>query len=130
MNSITTIIKKFDINPCTLSHQEAREYMFYLQEQTRLLEKKELSKKEQKQRDELLERLKIVEIFYDATKKDDECPWLEFEKLIYRNQNQPQMMEVDELTVLLYYLNRKRKQEPELAKTMVQVRSLLKAVRC
>lgn len=127
MNSITTIIKKFDINPCTLSHQETREYMFYLQEQIRLLEKK--GTQGGKQQDELMERLKIIEIFYDATKKSNECPWLEFEKLIYRNQHQPQTMEVDELTVLLYYLNRKRQQRPELAKTMVQVRSLLKSAR-
>lgn len=128
MNSITTIIKKFEINPCTLSHQETREYMFYLQEQIRRLGKKELTEKEQKKQDEMMERLKIVEIFYDATKKNDDCNWLEYDKLIYQNQHQPQSMEVEELTVLLYYL--KQRKEPQLAKTLLEVRSMLRANRC
>ncbi len=127
MNSITTIIKKFEINPCTLSHQETREYMFYLQEQLRYLGKKNLTKKEQTKQDEMMERLKIVEIFYDATKKNDDCTWLEYDRLLYRNQHQQQSMGVEELTVLLYYL--KQRKEPQQVKTLIEVRSMLRANR-
>ena len=73
MNRIETIIQKFDINPCTLSLPEAREYLYHLHEQSKPFKNKELSAEAQKEFNDILERLKIIEIFYEALQKQDGC---------------------------------------------------------
>ena len=84
MNRIETIIQKFDINPCTLSLPEAREYLYHLHEQSKPFKNKELSAEAQKEFNDILERLKIIEIFYEALQKQDDSSWLDYDKLSYR----------------------------------------------
>ena len=72
MNRIETIIQKFDINPCTLSLPEAREYLYHLHEQSKPFKNKELSAEALKEFNDILERLKIIEIFYEALQKQDD----------------------------------------------------------
>ena len=60
MNRIETIIQKFDINPCTLSLPEAREYLYHLHEQSKPFKNKELSAEAQKEFNDILDRLKIT----------------------------------------------------------------------
>lgn len=132
MNRIEIIIQKFDINPCTLSAMEAREYLYYLYEQSKPFKNRKLADDEQRQYDEVLERLKITEIFYDALMHLDTCPWLDFNKLLYRLENTPQTLDANELTVFQYYLQKRLKAEnPEagLEKLLVQVRTMLKTNR-
>ena len=103
MNRIETIIQKFDINPCTLSLPEAREYLYHLHEQSKPFKNKELSAEALKEFNDILERLKIIEIFY-----------------------------ADELTVFQYYIRKKLQAgalEAGLEKTLLEVRSILKAKR-
>lgn len=132
MNRIETIIQKFDINPCTLSHMEAREYLYYLYDESKPLKNKELTDENMQQFNNLLERLKIVEIFYDALMHSDSCAWLEFDKLVYRVEHAPELLDSNELSVLHYYLQKKLKEDTPadgLEKMLLQVRTLLKANR-
>lgn len=107
MNRIETIIQKFDINPCTLSLPEAREYLYHLHEQSKPFKNKELSAEAQKEFNDILERLKIIEIFYEALQKQDDSSWLDYEKLSYRLEQKPEGLDADELTVFQYYIRKK-----------------------
>ena len=89
MNRIETIIQKFDINPCTLSLPEAREYLYHLHEQSKPFKNKELSAEALKEFNDILERLKIIEIFYEALQKQDDSSWLDYDKLSYRLEQKP-----------------------------------------
>ena len=127
MNRIQTIIQKFDFNPCTLSFGEAREYLYFLQEELRPFKKKDVPCKAS---DEILKRLKIVGIFYEALAHSDNVSWLDFDKLFYRLQNTPETLDANELAVLKYYLAKKIANgvhEADLEKTLLQVRTMLKA---
>lgn len=127
MNRIQTIIQKFDFNPCTLSLEEMREYLYFLQDELKPFKRKSLQSKYPK---ELLKRLQIVEIFYDALSHSDNASWLDFDKLYYALQNNPENLDINELTVLKYYLVKKITNgihEADLEKTLLQVRSMLKA---
>ena len=129
MNRIETIIQKFDINPCTLSLPEAREYLYHLHEQSKPFKNKELSAEAQKEFNDILERLKIIEIFYEALQKQDDSSWLDYDKLSYRLE---QKTDADELTVFQYYIRKKLQAgalEAGLEKTLLEVRSILKAKR-
>lgn len=112
MNRIETIIQKFDINPCTLSLPEAREYLYHLHEQSKPFKNKELSAEAQKEFNDILERLKIIEIFYEALQKQDDSSWLDYDKLSYRLEQKPEGLDADELTVFQYYIRKNFKQEP------------------
>lgn len=132
MNRIETIIQKFDINPCTLSHLEAREYLYYLHDESKPFKNKELAKEALQQFNMIMERLKIVEIFYEASMHTDTCTWLEFDKLVYRMEHAPELLDSGELSVLHYYLQKKLKEDMPtdgLEKMLLQVRTLLKANR-
>ena len=107
MNRIETIIQKFDINPCTLSLPEAREYLYHLHEQSKPFKNKELSAEAQKEFNDILERLKIIEIFYEALQKQDDSSWLDYDKLSYRLEQKPEGLDADELTVFQYYIRKK-----------------------
>lgn len=127
MNRIQTIIQKFDFNPCTLSFGEAREYLYFLQDKLRPFKRKAETNKVS---EEILNRLKIVEIFYDALAHNNNVSWLDFDKLYYSLQNSPENLDINELTVLNYYLAKKIAEgvhESDLEKTLLQVRSMLKA---
>lgn len=112
MNRIETIIQKFDINPCTLSLPEAREYLYHLHEQSKPFKNKELSAEALKEFNDILERLKIIEIFYEALQKQDDSSWLDYDKLSYRLEQKPEGLDADELTVFQYYIRKNFKQEP------------------
>ena len=130
MNRIETIIQKFDINPCTLSLPEAREYLYHLHEQSKPFKNKELSAEAQKEFNDILERLKIIEIFYEALQKQDDSSWLDYDKLSYRLEQKPEGLDADELTVFQYYIRKKLQAgalEAGLEKTLLEVRSILKA---
>lgn len=107
MNRIETIIQKFDINPCTLSLPEAREYLYHLHEQSKPFKNKELSAEALKEFNDILERLKIIEIFYEALQKQDDSSWLDYDKLSYRLEQKPEGLDADELTVFQYYIRKK-----------------------
>ncbi len=127
MNRIQTIIKKFDFNPCTLSFGEAREYLYFLQDELKPFKK---SSTYNAYSEDLLRRLKIVEIFYEALSHHDDCSWLDFDKLYYSLQNSPENLDINELTVLNYYLCKKVSNgtlEADLEKTLLQVRNMIKA---
>ena len=123
MNRIETIIQKFDINPCTLSLPEAREYLYHLHEQSKPFKNKELSAEAQKEFNDILERLKIIEIFYEALQKQDDSSWLDYDKLSYRLEQKPEGLDADELKLQAGAL------EAGLEKTLLEVRSILKAKR-
>lgn len=130
MNRIETIIQKFDINPCTLSLPEAREYLYHLHEQSKPFKNKELSAEALKEFNDILERLKIIEIFYEALQKQDDSSWLDYDKLSYRLEQKPEGLDADELTVFQYYIRKKLQAgalEAGLEKTLLEVRSILKA---
>ncbi len=127
MNRIQTIIQKFDFNPCTLSFGEAREYLYFLQDELRPFKR---NAEQNKYPEDILKRLQIVEIFYDALAHNDNVSWLDFDKLYYSLQNDPKNLDINELTVLNYYLVKKIADgvhESDLEKTLLQVRSMLKA---
>ena len=112
MNRIETIIQKFDINPCTLSLPEAREYLYHLHEQSKPFKNKELSAEALKEFNDILERLKIIEIFYEALQKQDDSSWLDYDKLSYRLEQKPEGLDADELTVFNIISGKNFKQEP------------------
>lgn len=127
MNRIQTIIQKFDFNPCTLSFGEMREYLYFLQDELRPFKRKA---EQNKYPEEILKRLQIVEIFYDALAHNDNVSWLDFDKLYYSLQNSPENLDINELTVLNYYLVKKIADgihEADFETTLLQVRAMLKA---